>query len=182
MIATRHLVFLLLALLMVSSTASASDFVKSITVKVQTSKAWRAGTDDDVFLILRVSVKGSPQMIERELDIAGGDVFEQGQEDNFTFPAPPFLKPCDIKAIAIRKSKDDSNGGWRLAWFQIFLDGQLFRTENVGEWLEDDHLEWVANDFTPVMCPPPPVPPEIKIEQIPFPPCTVARRSRHRRP
>jgi hypothetical protein len=174
MIATRHLVFLLLALLMVSSSASANDFVKNVTVKVQTSNASLAGTDNDVFLRLVVRIKGSTQIIEQELDIGNVDNFEQGQEDNFTFPAPPFLKPCDISAIAIRKSEDDSNGGWRLAWFQIFLDGQLFRTENVGEWLEDDHLEWSANDFQPVMCPPPPVPPEIKIEQIPFPPCTVA--------
>lgn len=172
MSAARLLLFLLLALLMVSSTASANDFVKNVTVKVQTSNASMAGTDNDVFLRLVVRIKGSPQIIEQELDIGGVDNFEQGQEDNFTFPAN--FRPCDISSLSIRKSGDDSNGGWRLAWFQIFLDGQLFRTEIVNHWLQDDELEWVANDFTAVACPPPPVPPEIKIEQIPFSPCAVS--------
>jgi hypothetical protein len=89
MSAVRHLLFLVLALLTTLSPASANDFVKNVTVKVQTSKASMAGTDNDVFLRLVVSINGSRQTIEQELDIGNVDNSEQGQQDDFTFPATP---------------------------------------------------------------------------------------------
>lgn len=146
--------------------------IQTLSIQVQTSKAMSAGTDNDVTLVLLVASPAGLQ--ERAWNLHnGGDPFERGNLDTFNIGSSLPAQICDIKAIAIRKSPDDWNGGWKLAWFRIFINGATFYTGNVQGWLEDDTLSWGASDFKPIMCPPGLVSAIDVANPPPLPPCTV---------
>jgi len=150
----------------------AAQPVQSLSVQVQTADVTLAGTDNDVTLVLLTSSSKGLQESKWNLDNQD-DNFERGKLDTFNIGNALPAQICDIKAIAIRKSEDDSNGGWKLAWFKIIINGTPFYTGNVNGWLEDDALSWGASDFKPVMCPPPVLPSIDVGTPLPLPPCTV---------
>lgn len=158
--------------LVVGALRLAAQPVQTLSVQVQTANVSMAGTDNDVTLVLLTASPKGLQERAWNLDNQD-DNFEQGKLDTFAIGSSLPAQICDIKAIGIRKSPDDSNGGWKLAWFKIIINGTPFYTGNVNGWLEDDARSWGASDFKPVMCPPPMLP-LIDLGTPPLlPPCTV---------
>ena len=142
--------------------------VGSLAVEVRTANAVYGGTDNDVHLVLLVQEgSGAPQERRWNLD-SGIDDFERGNQDTYTLTTNLPVDTCNIIGISIQKSPDDWDGGWKLDWFRVIVNGTQFYRGNVDAWLEDDHRDWWAADFVPATCggfsfggtgaPPPPLP------------------------
>jgi hypothetical protein len=147
--------------------------VTALGVEVRTADVTFGGTDNDVTLVLLVQQGGNPpQQLRWNLD-SGIDDFESGSQDTYALTDHLPADTCNIVGIAIEKSEDDFDGGWKLDWFRVIINGAEFYRGNANDWLEDDNLSWWAPDFVSSACEPGfsfggngPIPP-------PLPNCTV---------
>ena len=138
--------------LLLSAGPSWAEPVSSLAVEVRTANAVYGGTDNDVHLVLLVQ-SGSDPPVERRWNLDSGiDDFERGNQDTYTLTTDLPADTCNIIGISIQKSPDDFDGGWKLDWFRVIINGNQFYRGNVDAWLEDDHREWWGADFTPTAC------------------------------
>ena len=147
----RHWLAAAIALL-VSANPSWAEPVSSLAVEVRTANAVYGGTDNDVHLVLLVQ-NGSDPPVQRSWKLDSGiDDFERGNQDTYTLTTDLPADTCNIIGLSIQKSPDDFDGGWKLDWFRVIVNGNQFYRGNVDAWLEDDHREWWGADFTPTAC------------------------------
>jgi hypothetical protein len=163
-----HWVASLAALFVAAASQASAVPVASLAVEVRTANAVYGGTDNDVHLVLLVQDgAGAPQERRWNLD-SGIDDFERGNQDTYGLTTNLPSDTCNIIGISIQKSPDDWDGGWKLDWFRVIVNGTEFYRGNVDAWLEDDHRDWWAANFVPTSCggfffggtgsPPPPLP------------------------
>lgn len=127
--------------------ATQPEPVETITVRVKTSNARYAGTDDHVYLRI-----GAERF---ELDKRAYDDFERGDDDTYSVPIDEAtrlgLTRGDITRIQLEKSPDRLAGGWKLGAVSVRVNGRLlYGRSGIERWLEDDHRTWRAPDFAPV--------------------------------
>ena len=128
--------------------------VGALAVEVRTADVTFAGTDDDVTLVLLVQEGGNaPHELRWNLD-SGIDDFESGSQDTYGLTDHLPADSCNIIGISIQKAPDDFDGGWKLDWFRVIINGTEFYRGNVNSWLEEDNRHWWAADFVPSGCDP----------------------------
>lgn len=121
--------------------------IESIQVRIRTSSARYAGTDDNVYL-----------RIGREhrfrLDKGLYDDFERGDNDLYSVPIDAATRKGldlgDLQRVQIEKSRDGIAGGWKLRGVTLVVNRRtVYRRDGIERWLEDDHRTWRAPDFRP---------------------------------
>ena len=149
---SRHWLAAAAIALLLSAGPSWAEPVSSLAVEVRTANAVYGGTDNDVHLVLLVQ-NGSDPPVQRSWKLDSGiDDFERGNQDTYTLTTDLPADTCNIIGLSIQKSPDDFDGGWKLDWFRVIVNGNQFYRGNVDAWLEDDHREWWGADFTPTAC------------------------------
>jgi hypothetical protein len=160
------------AFLSLLTLAAPAQPIDVLNVSIGTVNTSMAGTDDDVHLILMTS----NGRLEWNLDNPAEN-FEQGATDTFRITDSLPDDICQIKALAVWKSEDDSNGGWKLAALHLFVNDDpaqtVYLNTNINLWLEDGHRSWGASDFPLKTCLPPAPPASIFIPPAPPGDCVV---------
>jgi hypothetical protein len=152
------------AVLVLLAMAASAQPIQVLNVNVSTANESMAGTDNDVHLILLTKKDGFVQVQRRwNLDTSNFDDFEQGATNGFRLTEGLPDDICEIKMVAIWKSTDDYNGGWKLGGLHVFVNDDPAQTvyfnPGIHKWMEDGDRNWnAAADFPKRMCiPPPPV-------------------------
>jgi hypothetical protein len=144
--------------------------VHALSVKVKTTDTTFAGTDDMVSVVLLV--RDPNGVADRRWDLIGSwDPFEQDAVDVFNLTTNLPDQTCNIVGIRIEKAPDSFDGGWKLSWFDVMVDGNIFFHGNVDDWLEGDDRTWWS-PLAPTDCEPPPAFVFGELGQ-PLPDCTV---------
>lgn len=128
--------------------------VSTLAVEVRTADVTFGGTDNDVTLVLLLQEGGNPPYELRWNLDSGINDFEAGQQDTYVLTNHLPTDSCNIISISIQKSEDDFDGGWKLEWFRVIINGSEFYKGNANHWLEDDNLSWWAPDFVAASCEP----------------------------
>jgi PLAT/LH2 domain/CARDB len=121
--------------------------ISTLTVRIRTSGARYAGTDDDVYL------RTGPGAGERFLlDKRVYDDFERGDDDLYSVPIDAIARRGftlgDLRMVQIEKSRDGIAGGWKLGAVTVKANGQtVYAKTGIERWLEDDRRTWRAPDF-----------------------------------
>ncbi|HJQ41208.1 MAG TPA: hypothetical protein VKB93_29060 [Thermoanaerobaculia bacterium] len=154
-----------------------AEKITSMAIHVKTGNVSGGGTDNDVALTLIFETPGGggpPVTRSWNLDTPDHDDFESGNYEGFALSGPLPQRACEIKSLTISKSPDDYNGGWRLEFVELLINGKVFYKGVANRWLEDNSRTWPAGDFPNNVCPPPPVPPGINLgTAIPIPHCEL---------
>jgi hypothetical protein len=115
--------------------------VEDVTVRVKTSKASGAGTDDTVYVRL-----GSQRF---KLDKSGHDDFERGKEDTYNVPIDDAtragLDRGDIDQLRLEKSGRDV---WKLAGVVLTINREaVYRRDRIETFLERRSPVWTAPGY-----------------------------------
>jgi hypothetical protein len=121
--------------------------VREITVRVRTSSARFAGTDDSVFLRL------GPRL-RFPLDKRLYDDFERGDDDTYSVPidaaARIGLNVGDVRQLTIEKGPDRIGGAWKLRGVTFSVNGRVvYARDRIERWLEKSRRTWTAPGFRP---------------------------------
>ncbi len=144
-----------------------TDAVKAIIVNITTGNLNKAGTDDQVRIII-----GHQQFF---LNSTNGDSFEKGKADNFSLLVPSVtpMHLYDITGFKIVKAHDGNFGAWYLQGIEVFVEcadssnnQMIYANAEINTWLSNSTgLEWtsppifIAAPVAPPQGPPPVVVP-----------------------
>ena len=111
--------------------------VHSLVVHITTGSDDYGGTDDRV--TLHLAGKAFP------LPNPGGDSFERKITQRFELATEGLSLRDFVGEVRVAKSQDGTRGGWSLAGLRIEVNGVAIYEPYIGEWLENDHLEWTGS-------------------------------------